>query len=171
MDVTNKIYFATGLDVCDVPPEVITYFYEEWLVVFPDNECLVLHNTVVSIYEWLIKSSAKTDTGQFGLRTEKVGNVQVTVKGIVKSEDWSKALDEYLKEPTAAFPSCKGIIGVKKGRIIFGGTNKKDVKAIRSNSNSYSQYDEKSPYSPKNNTCQPVGFTCDSDDFSDQCDC
>lgn len=159
-DLIDKIYFATSLDSSDIPEDVINYYLTEWGVVFPDNDCLVLHNTVVSIYEWLIKQAAKDASGG-GNRKEKVGDVQVEVGATDKTEDYQKALDNYLDDPSAAFPSCKDVLGKTSKRVILGGTSRSEVERVRENSDSYSQYSERSPYSPKTRRrCRRVGFTC-----------
>tara|TARA_B100001105_G_scaffold204145_2_gene167901 strand:- start:1741 stop:2238 length:498 start_codon:yes stop_codon:yes gene_type:complete len=159
-ELIDKIYFATSLDGCDVPSDVILYYLEEWGKVFPDNECLVLHNTVVSIYEWLIQKASKDATGGAS-REEKVGNVQIKEGATDKTEEYEKALDTYLENPSGKFPSCREVLVSTGRRVIIGGTSRNEVNRVRDRDDSYSQYDERSPYSPNTRRrCRRRGFTC-----------
>lgn len=134
-DTSDKILFAMSLEPCDIPPEVISYYYEEWKTVFPDSECLALHNTVVSLYEWLIRDANKNSSGG-GYRKEKVGGVQVEVGEVDKASDWENALESYLDAPWSAFPSCKDELGAGvTGRIIVGGVDESQIESINCNSN------------------------------------
>ena len=109
---------AMGLTEEDIPVDVIEYWILAWQEVYPDNECLVLHNTVLSLYEWLIRQSAKDSSGG-GKVKEKEGLAEIELDRYNKSVDWEKALEDYLKAPWLAFPFCKeelakGIINLPK---------------------------------------------------------
>lgn len=159
-ELIQKIYFATSLGGDDVPSDVVEYYLTEWGIVFPDNECLVLHNTVVSLYEWLIQQAAKDASGG-GSREEKVGNTQVKEGAYDKTKDYQNALDHYLNDPSSAFPSCRNVLVSTGKRVVIGGTSRNEVERVRNNSDSYSQYSERSPYSPKTRRrCSRVGFGC-----------
>ena len=136
-DLIEQILFAMGLDECDIPQDVIAYYLEEWQTVYPEPEdrCFVLHYTVLSLYDWLIKDASKNASGG-GTREEKVGNVQIKEGATDKSVDWQNAKDAYLESPWTAFPSCKDQLakGVA-GRVIVGGVRKNKIDEINLNDN------------------------------------
>ncbi|MCP3683204.1 MAG: hypothetical protein GY861_10990 [bacterium] len=134
-ELIDKILFAMGISEEDIPLEVITYYLEQWLEIYPDNECLALHNTVLSLYDWLIKDASKNASGG-GNRKEKVGNVQVEVGATNKSQDWQDAKDAYLESPWTAFPSCRDELGKGvAGRVIVGGVREDSIDAVNCNDN------------------------------------
>lgn len=157
--VLNKIFMAMGLSEDDLPSSVIEYFYNSWAEVYPDNECLSIYNTIASLYEWLIKSAAKDASGG-GSYKEKVGDVEVTLGGYNKGTDWEDAYDNFLSNPTAALPSCKDVLGRKKGaNIMITGTSKSQYHDTACRPDAFNQYDERSPFSTKpNRKRRIIGF-------------
>jgi len=134
-DIVKKILMAMGLTEEDIPVDVIEYWILAWQEVYPDNECLVLHNTVLSLYEWLIRQSAKDASGG-GKVKEKEGLAEIELDRYNKSVDWEKALEDYLKAPWLAFPFCKeelakGIIN----RVKVGGVRKDEICKIKRDKN------------------------------------
>lgn len=156
--VLNKILMAMGLSDGDIPTSVIEYFYNGWLEVYPDNECLVIYNTIASLYEWLIKNAAKDGSGG-GNRKEKVGDVEVSYGSYNKGEDWEAAYEQFLDNPVAALPSCRDQFQQSKhANIIITGTSKSQVEDTCSRPDNFSMYHEKSPFTPKINTKSKAGF-------------
>lgn len=150
---------AMGLSDGDIPSTVIEYFYNGWVEVYPDNECLAIYNTIASLYEWLIKNAAKEGSGG-GNRKEKVGQLEITLGAYNKGEDWEGAYEKFLANPSAALPSCKDVLGTSKGAtIMITGTSKSQYKDTLCRPDAFNQYDEKSPFSPKTYTRKRItGF-------------
>lgn len=157
--ILNKIYMAMGLSEGDLPPAVIEYFYNGWAVVYPDNTCLTIYNTIASLYEWLIKNAAKDASGG-GNRKEKVGDVEVTIGAYNKGEDWEGAYEQFMDNPTAALPSCKDVLGTSKGAtILITGTSKSRYEDTKNRPDAFNQFDERSPFSTKPlNKKRVIGF-------------
>ncbi len=137
MSDAEKILMVLGLtDFVSVT--LVEYYLEEWATVFPDNECLVMHNTVVSIYEYLIREAATTSSGG-GSRREKQGEREIEVDDYDLATSWQDALDSYLDNPSSAFPSCKEALTPQEdsllGRVIVGGVSKERIKSIEKDRN------------------------------------
>lgn len=164
--IIQKIYLATSLTTDIIPRDVWVNFIAQWKLVFPDSECLVCHNVVVSLYEWGLKQSALRDSSGGGKIREKEGLVEIELDEVDKTIDWQNALNKYLESPDAAFPQCKDELGVKRGRVVLGGTSKSRSRAVRRNRDSRNQYDERSPYQTNTRRrCSRTGFTCEDDDY------
>lgn len=148
MDQITKILMAMGLSEGIIPQEVIDYYLAEWTSVYPDNECLALHNTISSLYEWLIRSSANEGSGG-GSTKEKVGNTEISYSDYNKGRDWEDAYNNYLNDPTSALPSCRGVLKSNGATIIINGTSKSKVKEINCNPDRFNVYDSKSPFTPR----------------------
>lgn len=134
-DLIDSIYRAMGLDDCSLPLSVVDGFLSDWLAVFPDSECLALHNTVVSSYEWLVRNAATTSSGG-GKRREKNGRREIELDGFDMSGVWNNALDSYLESPWSAFPTCRDELGVlNTGRVIVGGVDENAIQDINNNPN------------------------------------
>ncbi len=135
-DRINKVLFAMGLDPSCADLGVVEYFLDEWGQVFPDNNCLIMHNTVVSLYEYLIKASAPNASGG-GRRREVQGKRQIELDNYDKSKDWQNALDSYLNSPWTAFPSCRDELSGSSGlgRVIIGGVDETKIQQINNDVN------------------------------------
>lgn len=131
-ELIARIKMAMGFTGGEVTDELITAYLTEWLLVYPDNECLALHNTVISLYEWLIKNSASGASGG-GKRREKVGKREIELNQYDKAGDWEKALDTYLDSPWSTFPSCRDVLG-NGSVVIVGGVDRSKVDAINCDS-------------------------------------
>ena len=153
-----------GLQEGDIPANIIEYYFNDWTSVYPDNECLTLHNTVASLYEWLIRNAARDATGG-GSRKEKVGELELTLSDTNRGVDWSKAYDQYLDNPDAAFPSCRGQLVSNGARIIINGTNRDTVDKINDKTTRFNQFDDRSPYRARTRKSRVVGFKIDEDDY------
>lgn len=130
-DLIDRILFAMALDSGDIPDEVITYYLNEWQTVYPNSECLVLHNTVVSLYEWLIRDASKSATGG-GKIKEREGDVEIEEDEVNKAVDWESALTSYLDSPWSAFPSCREELGKGiSGRIKVGGVDETEIDRVK----------------------------------------
>tara|TARA_R100000541_G_C1897352_1_gene83977 strand:+ start:33811 stop:34311 length:501 start_codon:yes stop_codon:yes gene_type:complete len=148
-ELITKILFAMGLESGDIPENVINHYLTEWLIVYPDNTCLAIYNTIASLYEWLIKSSAVDGSGG-GSYSEKIGGVTVSANNYNKGVDWENAYDIFLDNPTAALPSCRDVLKKSpKSGFIINGTSVSEVERIRNNPDSNTAYKDKSPYSPR----------------------
>lgn len=164
-DILNRLLLAMGLVEGDVPPSTIEHFFNEWGMVFPDNQCLQLHNTIASLYEWLIRNAARDASGG-GSRDEKVGDMQLKVSNFNKGIDWKAAYDRYLENPDAALPACRGQLVANGATIIINGTNKDTVRNINRKRDRYNAYDERSPFTPRTRFRRNIGFRFDEDDYS-----
>lgn len=134
-ELIARIKMAMGFTGTEVTDELITAFLTEWQTVYPSNECLALHNTVVSLYEWLIKNSASGASGG-GKRRERTGKREIELDTYNKAGDWELALNSYLDSPWSAFPSCRDVLGANTiGRVIVGGVDKTKIDAINNNTN------------------------------------
>ena len=134
-ELVEKVLFAMGLSPECADISVVTHYIGEWQNVSPDNPCLVMHNTVVSLYEYLIKASAPDASGG-GKRRERQGSYEIEVDGYNKAADWENALEAYLNSPWTAFPSCRDeLAGKGKGRVIVGGIDENTILAINSDPN------------------------------------
>lgn len=158
MTDAEKILIAMGLVNGDIPQNVIDYYLSEWQTVYPDNNCLALYNTIASLYEWLIKSASKNGSGG-GKRKEKSGKREIEVDDYNKANDWQKAYDTFLDDPTNSLPSCKDAFKKKGARIYLGGTEKDVYEKIKNDPNSNNQFDERSPYAPRTSNKRVKGFT------------
>lgn len=131
-EMIEKIVYAMGLTPECADLAVVVHYINAWTEVYPDNKCLVLHNVVVSLYEYLIKASAQTASGGGG-RRERKGDREIEITGgYDKSVDWEKALDAYLDNPWAAFPQCRDQLSGEGGlgRVIVGGVDEKKIAEI-----------------------------------------
>ncbi|AUR87521.1 hypothetical protein NVP1101O_110 [Vibrio phage 1.101.O._10N.261.45.C6] len=133
-ELIEKVLFAMGLDPSCADLSVVNHYLDEWGTVFPDNQCLVLHNTVVSLYEYLIKASAPNASGG-GKRKEKQGRREIEIDNYDKSKDWENALNAYLNSPWTAFPSCREELSKGTGRVIIGGVDENKINEINVNPN------------------------------------
>jgi len=147
---SSIIYLLLGLTPADIPAEVIDYFIAQWSLIYPDNNCMVIYNTVKSIYNWLVGSaSAKAVSGK---RREKRGRREIEVENSNNAVNWKTALDNFLKSPWEILPQCRADFvanGAGNSRLTVGGTKKDEVERVRDDPNSFNQYSETSPYSPK----------------------
>lgn len=128
----TKILIAMGLSDGDIPTNILEHFVTEWQVEYPtpEQECQVLHNSVVSLYGWLIKESAKDASGGGKVR-EKEMHAEIEMYGYDKSVDWKNALNSYLKAPWEAFPSCRSTFTNKLiGVVKVGGVSEKEIDDI-----------------------------------------
>lgn len=166
----NRIMFAMGLVDGDIPENVIDHFLNEWLTAFPSNECLALHNTIISLYEWLIRNAARDGSGG-GSKKEKVGDYEVSTADFNKATDWQRAYDKYLDNPDSALPSCKGSLKSNGATIIIGGTNRDKVRDVNRSPDRFNQYDDRSPYRARTRipTRNRAGFRFD-EELDDDCD-
>jgi hypothetical protein len=136
-DLIDKIYLVMGVDVETLPLEVVEHFLNEWLLVYPTNECLALYNTIVSCYEWLIKQSAAEDASDGVVKREKEAGVEVEMferKSGENTQMWVTALERFEQNPTLSLPSCREqFTTLNTGRVIVGGVNTTTIKSIRNN--------------------------------------
>ena len=131
-------------DTATLPEEVIDLFLTRWEVSFdvdnkPEKEPLVLWNTCVSCLQWLVAST--TSKGYISTsRSEKVGDVSVSIGGgISQVQAWKDLLDYIYENPDYVDPSLGGIDSL----IIIGGTRKDKFDEIRLNPNSQGPYSQK----------------------------
>ena len=143
----DYFYNLLGLTPADIPADVIEGFISAWTAVYPNNGCQVLYNTVISIYNWLIAKANAAAVG--GTRREKRGRREIELTDFTKAPAYKEALNQFTKAPWHLLPQCRADLGATAGsKIIIGGTRSSEVNRVRSNCNSYSQYSERSPYSP-----------------------
>lgn len=149
-EIIELIYLVLALTTNDIPVAVVQLFLDEWQDIYTDvaDECLVLYHTTISVYNWLIRSAnAKAVSGK---RREKKGRREIEVEDSNSAENWQKALDNFTVSPWLSFPQCRSIFAANtRSRIIIGGVKKDEVERVQEDSNSYSQYSEKSPFSPR----------------------
>ena len=138
MDLLAYVYRAMGLTSSDIDETILQSYLDDWTSIYPDNDCLAMHNTVISMYEYLMRSEAPEASGG-GRRREKEGNVEYEIEDYDKSSDWSDALKAYLNSPSSAFPLCKvEFDALKKGgnsRVIVGGVREDKICDINRNPN------------------------------------
>lgn len=133
-DLIDKIYIAMGIDECILPTNIVSHFVSEWMLVFPDNDCLALYNSVVSCYEWLIKNSAALDSTEGVAKREKEAGIETEVferKSGENTQLWIDSLARFEKSPATMFPSCRDQFStVTSGRVIVGGVNEDKIRDI-----------------------------------------
>jgi hypothetical protein len=141
------IYLMLGLTDSDIPEAVIQIFIDDYQLLYPDNECKVLYNTTISVYEWLIRRANVLAVE--GKRREKKGQREIEIEDSNKTSSWKKALDSFLKSPWEVYPQCRtDFTSSALSRIIVGGVSSTEVSRVQDRSDSYSAYSEKSPFSP-----------------------
>jgi hypothetical protein len=146
-DLITLIYLMLGITPSDIPEEIVQLFLDQYLLLYPDNECLVLYHTTISVYNWLIRKSGADAVS--GSRREKKGRREIEIRDSNKSSDWKGALDNFLRSPWETYPQCRATFASGIGpRIIIGGVSKTESDRVKSNSDSLSQNDERSPYTP-----------------------
>ena len=146
-EIVNLLYLMLGLTESDIPREVVALYVAQFVSIYPDNECLVLYNSSVAIYNWLIRKSGADAVS--GKRREKKGQREIEVQDSDKSSSWKNALDTFLKSPWEVFPQCRAELSATAcSNIIIGGVSKSEVNRVKTYSDSLNQNDERSPYSP-----------------------
>ena len=163
----ERIYLAMGLTSTTLPEAIIDAYIALYEVQYPSDDCKVLYYTIIACYNYLIAQSAATASGG-GKRREKNSRREIEINAYDKSVDWKAALDNFLKNPWVFLPECTDTLtsGIR-GKIIMTGVRKDAVIANRQNTNRYSQYQERSPYSPRRGGC--AGSTEDLYTIDDDC--
>lgn len=135
MAVIDRIYRAMALTTEDVPETLIQSYLDDWDTIYPDDGCLSMHNTVISVYEYLARSEAPSSSGGGKIR-EKEGGVEYETSGSDKSVDWKNALSSYLKSPWTAFPLCRVELSAGiTGRVKVGGVDETKIAEINDDDN------------------------------------
>jgi hypothetical protein len=148
-ELVSAIYLAMGLTSETLPQTTVEAYILLWQDTYPDNDCQVMYNTILSLYSWLIKSSAADNTGGGKIR-EREGSVEIEHDKVDKSSDWESARDEFVKNPWESLPQCRvEFTKSSVSPIILGGVRKDEVSRVRRDTNRFSQYSERSPYSPR----------------------
>ena len=148
--LVDLIYLLLGLTEEDIPRAVVAYFLEQWEQLYPDNECLVLFNTIKFVYFWLMETALAGSVK--GRIREKRGRREIEIEESSKEEEWYLALSNFLKAPWNLLPQCRTEFmsnGSGCSQVILGGLKEDNIFINRDNPNKYNQYEECSPYSPK----------------------
>lgn len=140
-ELIDKIYIGMGVTTDILPLDIVTFYLNEWTSVYPDptQECLVLYNTVVSCYEWLIKQSAASDSSEGVVKREKEQNIEIEMferKSGDNTQLWIDSLERFESNPSLVFPSCRDTFKLTPfGRVIVGGVKEDKIKSINNNRN------------------------------------
>lgn len=159
IDLVELLYFLLGLTPEDIPVVVVSYFLQRWQEIYPDNDCLVLYNTIKSIYLWLIEKENSSTSN--GLIKEKRGKREIEVDGTDEYLKWVDALESFTRNPWDILPQCREQFienGGGASPIVIGGVKRNEVNLTREDKNSYGQYQEKSPFSPKRRRKSSIAF-------------
>ena len=141
------IYLMLNLTTSDIPTEIVQIFLDEYQKLYPDNDCMVLYNTTISIYNWLIRKANGEAVG--GKRKEKKGRREIEVQDYSTTDNWKNSLKSFLANPWEVYPQCRSTLAENaSSRLIIGGVKKDIVESVQDNTNSYSQYDERYSYAP-----------------------
>ena len=136
-EIINLVRLVMGNPAESVLPTTIIQLYvEQYQILYPDSDCKVLYNTILSCYQWLIGQSSVGSSGG-GKRREKNGKREVEIEGYNKSGDWKAALSNFLKNPSQLLPQCAVEFGENKGlgRVIVGGVNEDLINSINDDPN------------------------------------
>ena len=166
-ELIDQIYLAMGVTEDQLPLTTVTSYLTFWIAEFPDNDCQVIYNTILSCYGWLIRNANANSNN--GKRRERNGKREIEVQDTNQAQSWEDALANFKKAPWEALPQCKDELSSNvRSRIIIGGVRKDEYDRVKDNSNSRNQYNEKSPFSPRPNRyrCSRKGnlYSYDEDD-------
>lgn len=143
MDLSTIIYIAMGIDENYLSKDIVDYYLDAWGEVY-SNEWQIVHNTILSCYEYLIRASSSEASGG-GTRDESNAVRRITLTNYNKSSDWESAMRRYLKAPWQVLPQYRKYMKPKLGISIIGVRRDKVANSNR-NKNKFDQFSEHSPY-------------------------
>lgn len=123
-----------------ISDNTILQIIESWIDIFGDddkNKCKVLWNSLISVLEYLWNTDLikqGTEVGSMAGRTEKVGEVQVSVTytpNTYYTSPWEDIYKSYLNGDFK-IPGCSGVNGASD-KVLVGGVNACEIERVNSN--------------------------------------
>lgn len=149
-------FFLGGVSTTEVPDSIIDRYLDRNEAIYgtsEDAQCLVIYQTVIQLLKYLdIRSNTRQgdDRGIVNGRMEKVGNITVRqdsdVSGGNTDSGWSRALTDYLNDPSIVCPQLEKEKPVAP--IIIGGVSRSQRASVIENNDSFGVYDQSSPFNP-----------------------